>query len=266
MATRTKPVPRQRIFEARYEHGYRYLDRCGELILILEGALGDVTGQLWFPQEMVPTGARLVCPELDITIVFHSERLIVDRNPIGEVECDFTELAATALATIKGRLDLRKWMRFGSRQVNVIGTDSIEEAEQLSVKFAPVADWQNTESGDATLQPRDHQITSTFELADRKKGARVRTGPYHQVSAPLQLDPRLKSPPHLLPEGQHEVLLDQLRRAKQREKAPEAGLLIDIDYYWVGPSEDATVRGFLQEAKRESERLETAYLTRREQR
>jgi hypothetical protein len=31
-----KPVALHTIFEARYEHGYRYLDRCGDAMLTLE--------------------------------------------------------------------------------------------------------------------------------------------------------------------------------------------------------------------------------------
>lgn len=260
MATRGQPVSRQQIFEARYEGGYRYLDRCGDAMLILEKALAEDTDRLWLPQEMAPAGARLICPELDFTIVFHAERLIVDRNPIGELPCDFAQVASTALATIKGRFDLRRWRRFGSRRVNVLGTDSIDDAERLTLKHSPFGDWRDTEAKSSGLEQRDVGLTLTFELPDRSKGVRFRTVAYHQVWAPLQLDERLRTPPHMLPTGQREALLEQYRRAKRREQDPEAGLMIDIDYYWIWPPEDAVVKDFLQEAKEEADRLEDSFI------
>jgi hypothetical protein len=55
-------------FEIRYESGYRYLDKTGETMLILEKLLPDLTGKVWMPIEVVPAGAKLKCPELDLML------------------------------------------------------------------------------------------------------------------------------------------------------------------------------------------------------
>ena len=50
----------QWVFEARYERGYRYLDRCGDAMVILEEALPEVSdGHVWMTEEMQPKGARM---------------------------------------------------------------------------------------------------------------------------------------------------------------------------------------------------------------
>jgi len=261
MARQQSPVLRQRLFEARYDQGYRYLDRCGDVMVILEGALGEKTGRLWLTQETVPTGARLQCPELDATVVLNAYHLAVDQSPVGELVCEFDEIVEIALATAVGRFDIRKMRRYGARQIKVLPaqTDSIEEAERLSLRLPHASHWdRKTENG---FEFRSSEQTVVFELPDRSKGFRVVTRPFHKVGADVKVDDRLKLPPHLLPDGQHEALTEQLRRRKQRQHDPEAGALIDIDYYSVCPPRDWTVHDFLAEAWQEAERLEAALLS-----
>ncbi len=73
----------QNVFEARYEHGYRYLDRCGDAMVILEEALPSISNNhVWMPEEMQPRGARMKCPDIDVTVAFDTTRLVVDQNPV----------------------------------------------------------------------------------------------------------------------------------------------------------------------------------------
>ena len=257
---RPKPVLRQQIFEARYEQGYRYLDRCGEAMVILEPLLGEETGCLWLPKEMSPTSANLHCPDLDISIVFNAYRFVIDRNPVEKAECDFAALAETVLATIVGRFDLRKMQRFGARRLTVVSKDSVDQAEELSVRLSPVMDWRGQDN--LKFQPRSYEIVSVFELPDRSKGVRVTTKPYAKVGTNVQVDDRLKLPAHHLPEEQHEALVAKLRRDRQRQGDPEAGLAIDIDYFWLHPAKEYSVRQFIKEAWDEADRLETQLINR----
>lgn len=257
---RPKPVLKQQIFEARYEQGYRYLDRCGDAMIILEQLLGEETGCLWLPKEMSPTSANLHCPDLDISIVFNAYRFVIDRTPVEKRECDFDALAEIVLATIVGRFDLRNMQRFGARRLKVLPKDSVEEAEELSVKLSPVSDWRGQD--DSEFEPRSYEIVSVFELPDRSKGVRVTTKPYHKVGAALQIDERLKSPPHYLHEGQREALVAQLKRDRKRQDDPEAGLVIDIDYFWLRPAKEYSVKQFIREAWDEADRLEAHLMDR----
>ena len=248
------PVLRQRIFEARFDGGYRYLDRCGDAMIILLDLLPGLTKVAWLPGEVAPKGARLICPALDITVVFDTYRLIVDQMPVGNVDCDFAEIASNALSTLKGRFDLRRMLRFGARRIKVIPTESVEEADRLSAKLAAPCPWELPATDSYELS--EVSQTYVWETSDRSKGVRVSTSSYNKLGADFRVDERLKGPPHLLPEGQHEALIEQLRRRKLAEKDPESGVALDIDYYWVGPSADARVSEFLDLAGKTADSLE----------
>jgi len=258
MAKERKPVLRQRVFEALYEHGYRYLDRCGETMLILEELLTDQTQRVCLPTQMVPTGARMECPDLDLQIAFDTHKLIVDQNPVGNLECDFDDIAVATLSTLIARFDIQKIRRFGARRIRILGCDSLDDADALSLRFPLGQDWRKNPTKE--LLPRASSGTLAFESKDRSKGIRIVTAPSAKVGADVKIDERLKRPPHHLPQGQREVLLDQLKRRKARQFDPEAGLAIDIDYCWMWPPKEASANDFLAEAWREADRLEKDFL------
>jgi hypothetical protein len=63
-------------FKLRYDSGYRYLDRCGELMLMLEQEYDFV------PTETIPSGAKLELPEHRIFIELDTTELrIRQENP-----------------------------------------------------------------------------------------------------------------------------------------------------------------------------------------
>lgn len=238
----------QDIFEARYEYGYRYLDRCGDAMIVLEQALPKVSdGAIWMPDEMAPKGARMKCPRHDLTLVFDSVRLGLDQNP-AEEPCPFSEIADYAFQTVKSKFDISDIMRLGRRRLFIHPTDSADEAEALSVSKAPFSQWPRVR--DDQLTSRSYDITVDLEDKDRTKGIRLAVSAVHRPEAPLSLDDRLRRPPHLLPQGQREALLEQLKRRKQRESSPVAGLLIDVDY-WVIRPDHVDVPQFLTSAEKE---------------
>lgn len=251
------PVPRQRVFEARYEQGYRYLDRCGDALLILEDILSQDTHCVWLPEEATPTGARLMCPDLDTYVVFNASSLIIDQQVMGEAQFDFAAVATTALSTVVGRFDLKKMRRFGFRRMHIIpaANESIDDADALSLKLSPFREWLN--NVEPELVSRSYEQGSVFETKDRSKGLRVYTKPYTKPATELHVDERLKIPPHHLPAKQREALVAQMRRRQAREKDPEAGVLIDIDYYWMWPPKETKVKDFIESGMRASQQALT---------
>ena len=243
---KTKPKLVQNIFEARYERGYRYLDRCGDAMVILEEALPEITAHsIWMPEEMRPQGARMKCPDMDLTLVFDAYRLCLDQNP-SDVDCSFADISKYSFDTVISKFDIRKTTRLGNRRRYILPTDSIEAAEALSVERAPLHNWPPVSSDE--MAPKSCDITSVLENKDRSKGLRFSISPTFKVEAPLALDPRLTMSPHLLEKGQREALIGQLKRQKQREKDPLAGLTIDIDHWWLNP-EKTDIGEFLDVSK-----------------
>ncbi|HLB72396.1 MAG TPA: hypothetical protein VJJ98_00100 [Sedimentisphaerales bacterium] len=230
---RVKPKLLQNIFEARYDRGYRYLDRCGDAMVILEEALPKISDEhVWMPEEMQPKGARMKCPELDLVLAFDTYRLCLDQNP-AEKECPFEEIAKYTFDTVVAKFDIRETRRFGNRQVYLFATDSIEEAERLSLKRVPLSGWPT--GGGNGLEARSREATIVMENDDKSVGVRFAVKPAFKTEAPLEIDARLKMAPHLLKEGQREALLAQLKRQKQRQESPLAGLVLDMDYCWTNP-------------------------------
>lgn len=252
-----KPKLIQNVFEARYDRGYRYLDRCGDVMVILEDALPSVSdNNVWMPDEMQPKGARMKCPELDVILVFDTYRICLDQNP-ADVECPFTKIAKYAYDTVISKFDIRKTTRLGNRKLYIIPTDSIEKAEAFSAQKAPLGNWPVSISDD--MKSRICEVTNVLENEDRSRGVRFSIMPTFKVEAPLTIDKRLTIPPHLLETGQREALISQLKRQKQREKEPLAGLLIDIDYWWLNP-EETNIEQFLDNSEAKIEELLNSFL------
>lgn len=225
----------QNIFEARFERGYRYLDRCGDAMIILEEALpAKSNNSIWMPEEMRPTGARMKCPDLELTLTFDAYRLCLDQNP-ADVKCPFEDIGKYALDNVMSKFDIRKATRLGHRQLHILATDSIEDADNQSVKRAPFDNWLNP--GVSDIKHKKSQVLVVWENDDRSKGVNFSMASAQKMEAPLRIDERLKKASHLLASGQREALIAQLKRQKQREKEPVAGLMIDIDYWWLSPEE-----------------------------
>ncbi len=253
--TKTKLI--QNIFEARYERGYRYLDRCGDAMVILEEALPSKSNnKVWMTEEMQPTGARMKCPELELTLVFDTYRLCLDHNP-ADIECPFENISRYVFDTVVSKFDIRKTTRLGNRKRYILPTDSVEDAETLSVKKTPLDNWPAISSGE--MKPKSCDVTSVFENEELSRGVRFSIMPTYKVETPLTIDKRLTIPPHLLEIGQREALISQLKRQKQREKEPLAGLLIDIDYWWLNP-EETNIEQFLENSEAKIEELLNSFL------
>ena len=221
-------------------------------MVILEEALPSKSNNsVWMPEDMAPTGARMKCPDIDLTLAFDTWRLCLDQNP-AEAQCPFEDLAKYAFDTVVSKFDISKITRFGNRQRYILATDSVEQAEGLSVKKVTVQDWLKTPPDKMQLKSCD--VSTVYEKADRSAGVRLSVAPVFRVGAPLAIDKRLTMPPHLLKEGQREALIGQLQRKKQRETEPLAGLEVDIDYWWLNP-EEGTLERFFQSSKKEIDGL-----------
>lgn len=241
-----KPKLLQNVLEVRYKQGYRYLDRCGDAMVILEEALPIISdNKIWMPEQMAPTGARMKCPDLDLTLVFDASRLCLDQNP-ADISCPFKEIIQYALDTIAAKFSIKTLIRFGNRQKFILAKDSVEDAASLSLKLTPLNKWPISELED--MSHRSYDATCVLENTDRSKGLRFSTGPIYMIGAPQKINELLKKPPHLLYEKQREALLDQLRRAKQRKEDPVAGLEVDIDYWWINP-EEASIETFYEKSR-----------------
>jgi hypothetical protein len=223
----------EQTFEARFEKGYRYLDRCGDAMLILEDLLGTDTSRIWMPEDMQPSGARIKCPESETVVSFSTTNLVVTQTPIEIPEEEFGRVCVSACAAVFPRLGISTFIRIGARRKYLFGMDDISGAERASVRLSPVELWPKKLPAGFERTLASHTIE--MAVPDRSAGIKVSLTPSFKMGAPLAIDARLRMPPHLLDAGQREVLLEQIRRRKKRAEDPDAGLLCDIDYYRTRP-------------------------------
>jgi hypothetical protein len=265
MARQHPPVLKQRLVEIRYERGYRYLDRCGDVMLILEDLLAGETGCLWMPGETLPKGAWLTCPELDIKVAINSYHMVVDHEVLGEACGGFDDIVLAVFGAIVGRFGLDKMNRYGLRRVKMLPTalGSEEEAQKMSLRYPPNFDW--VDASDYGMVPREAQAEFRMETPGREKGIRLLVKPATKIGVDLKVDERLRRPSHFLPVGQREVLVERHKRAQRQQTDPESGLILDIDYYWAWPPKDGDLREFLAEGSKEADQLEAHFLGERRQ-
>jgi hypothetical protein len=246
-----KAVLSSQVLEIRFDRGYRYYDRCGEVFLILEDVLTKETDKLWMVGEVKPQGAVLRCPDLDAVVVLDAKQVIVEQEPIvGGL--NFIHACRTVWVVVETRLGITDITRVGSRRKHTVVTDTFDEAEALAVKHSPVSAW--TPGEDADLKATGAGVTGMFTTDDQKRGVRVEVGAVMKIGTPLQIDERLKVPPHFLREGQHKALIAQLQRRKELEKNPDTGMVIDVDVFELFP-EKFQVEAFLQAAHLQDERI-----------
>ncbi len=253
-----KDLLQQRVFEARYEQGYRYLDRCGECMILLEQSLSKLTGALWMPQEASPKSAVIECPDLDMRLVIDATKLVLDQEPVGKMdEVDFKGIASDALAIITGRFGLNGYVRYGARYFWVIPSQDIEAAERASLKYSPFDDWR-ADATESPFRPRNFGVSARFE-DEQHNGYLVQVRHFYKPGTEVRIDERLTMKPHLLPEGQSEALLNQIKRQRSEQSEPSSGVIIDVDYYRVRPNE--SVRTFIKESIKVSRAVKESIIT-----
>ena len=201
-----RPKRLSSVFEARYGRGYKYLDRCGEALLILEDVLPQQTGRLWMTGDIAPKGATLKCPALDLTVVFDAHKLVVEQS-LAEPAYDLDILAKTIVGVLRARFDIGPFDRLGNRVILVFPADAVEEAEAMSTGRSPSAEFPHTPDG---LKPCSSTVTNVFESEDHTKGVRFHMAPSHRIEAKLELDPRLASHPRQQHHDQREALLERV--------------------------------------------------------
>jgi hypothetical protein len=219
------------VFEARFDRGYRYLDRCGETMLILEDVLSATSKSIRMTDETKPTGARMKCPEMECVLVINSGQLILESSS-PEEQPAYESIAQRAMETVVARFDLRELTRWGYRRTDLLIVDTMDGADQSALQVAKPTSWANLVEGVPLV---DCDMVLRYEVPDKSSGYRIVTSSLVRFDAPIEIDERLKVPPHTLPKGQREALIAQVKRQQQRASDPQAGVSIDVDHFVLRP-------------------------------
>jgi hypothetical protein len=246
------PVLTQETFELRYHRGYRYLDRCGDVLVILEELLPKDAGGTWLTEELTPTRASLKCPEYDGVILIDASRMVVQvENPDGARA--FNRIVTSVAQVVLSKFYIEAVARYGHRIDFMIPTDTLDEAERLSTLFS-AAPGKAPESVEG-FSFKAHEWATRFEDLESHAGFRLKVSPQQRIVVLGEVDERIRQPSHLLPRGQKEALIAQLRRKSELSRNPQVGLSIDIDCYSIDLGPKQRLSDFLTETLTRAERL-----------
>ncbi|MBL4701976.1 MAG: hypothetical protein JKX85_12030 [Phycisphaeraceae bacterium] len=249
--------------EIRYDQGYLYLDRCGQLMRILEKSLSACTEADWMPGDMKPTGAHIVCPAFGLKVIFDTTKFVVEQdNYVFGNTGNFDQVCNEAIGSILARLDIQNLNRIGFREIKMCGQMSIDETESLSVKticsnFELItrlksknkALWVDKASFNATITDKDSNVSTNVNIA-----------PHYQETAPIQCDERLLQNPHSIQSNQRAVLLASLRKRKEVTKKPITGLIVDLDSFQRFPQSEIDIWNFIKNARHSHDKMAKAIL------
>lgn len=157
-------------FEARYDEGYRYLDRCGEtLVRVMKRSPS------WLVGGANPTRANLTNHELKLAMSFSHESLVVgftdelDLTVVSERVERLSQEAEAFYRIVIETLKVPNTTRVGLRCQLIAPADSLEEAAQFMTRgFA--SPFRDALVQHTRLEPRN--ATMLYVLEDAESGLR----------------------------------------------------------------------------------------------
>ena len=117
--------PANVVASVRFVQGYRYLDRCGEILIRLENELGEG----WIPAEPSPQRGILRNYELGMELVFSSESMTIKQEELIVAEQLFG-IAGCAYEIICGTTEIERVLSPAIRTVFKKRCSSLAESDQ----------------------------------------------------------------------------------------------------------------------------------------
>lgn len=220
-----KPFFQKIVFELRYAHGHRYLDRCGETLIEVENRAPG-----WVSQEVTPSNGALMYLDKEILFNFNSYKLDAVQEDPKDTKV-FREQVALLADIVCRNLGISRFIRIGVRFIFLYPATSMEEAEEMVRR-----------SNVATPSPRLLQVCGSalhaqkhiFIFQDGNVGRRIEIGSLRREEG--RLGPELLAvEPRNLPKGQREAFIRKLHETKRYSEDPRFSLQVDIDNYEYDP-------------------------------
>lgn len=244
-----EPILRHMTCEVRYENGYLYLDHCGHL---LKKLVGDGPGWIVATQP-TPQGTTAfnVLAGTSLGLSIRSAGLTLDRTAADEkiaaeeVET-FIQQAGDVLEMVIDELEITEFTRIGYREQYHFPFESKEEAEKwiidlglFSVSPNLLQAFQATQEAlgaGVVVQGQDCQYRIALNGIERP--AQVPVGDSSVVVRETAATRKQK-----------QVLLEALKKQRQRQINSAFAVVLDIDAFLLEPAE-CDLAGFVGERSR----------------
>lgn len=227
------------VFETRYKQGYRYLDRCGEMMIEIENELKN-----WRAREAQISSCQMVNPSENMFFNCSSLKLDLSQDTVKELECkSFLSYSRQMFNIVSKNLGIKEYIRFGLRYWFLLPVDSIQSGQKILTGNSLF----NVDTGIEVMFDKKVKDKSFVVILEKEKyGHRIALSVVHKQGFGSLKDQNefLTTTPHKLPKGQKEALIAQLERKKRQQDNPDVAVLLDIDNYMEDP-EAANLDNFI---------------------
>ena len=244
-------IPGEMLSVVKFVRGYRYLDRCGEILLRLEDDLGDG----WIPGEASPNAGIIRNVDMGMEVVFNSDSMTVRQREL-VVDEQLIHTASRVYEIICGAIEIDHVLAPTLRTVFQKRCDSIVKADETLMMMGlvlPSGGLCEALGGEPSIQHFTvvRETETTWE--DLPVHCRVRincigSGQFQQPP----FDDRLVRRARTLPTRQNDALKQLLAFREKFVSANTFSTSLDIEYSFEDefPFQVFQYREFLQHALR----------------
>ena len=212
-------------FEIRYDFGYVFLDRCGQILVDIER-----TCEGWAAVDAKPTGGKLEWLDRSFNVNFDAlhYNFVAGEAYKPQID-DIADEASKIWKIVSANLGLTNFIRIGCRFFYFLPTNSIEESEKLIVNSS--LNIKFPESISTKYKTKARQVVVVLEENDMEY--RIELSGIRRVS---KIDPsRLIQDPRLLSSSQKKARMDLLKKISEYEADPMYAAQLDVDCFMFEP-------------------------------
>lgn len=248
------------VFEARYEKGYKYMDRCGQTLIDIEEA-----DKSWVPTTVNPQDGQMINLSTAMTLEFNPYKLValMDSELIskmnGKMDIDvFIAGLQIVFSKITQNLGVEDFIRFGCRAMYMIPTEDLHAAEEYIINAGWVKPTDSFLDLLSDYRNDDTEVFWSYTLRMEspqpgKESATVHIGSVTRTEGRLPSD-YLQANPRNLSKNQREVLREKIKETKKYKENPRYGVLVDIDQY-IHDVQEIDISSFVKKAVKRGEEL-----------
>lgn len=201
------------VFEARYNQGYRYLDRCGETMIELENKAKG-----WIAGEAVPISGQMANDAENMFFTFNSSKLDISQHyaDISNYK-NFIDYLYKFFDITRKNLGLKEYSRFGLRYWFLYPVDSAETGRKLLQKSHIFRENKEVED---IFGKKVKDKSAVVVLEEEGKGIRISLALAIKKGIDVKIEESvpMSTPPRRLPKGLKRGIYKRIKKKKENKR------------------------------------------------
>ncbi len=228
-------------FEIRYIYGNLYFDRCGQCLNDVERSCDG-----WYVASVDPTRGMLEKPDKAFTLNFNNERFNFSSQRASRTDIETIAKEVSSLwKIIEANLGLEEYTRQGCRIYYLMGTKSLEDAEEIIEKASlnlKIPD-QLLKSG---FKRKNANLIVIFERENFEYRLHLTAITRYEAMNPDNL---IKTDPRLLSTNQKQIRLAKLKQLTEYSANPMYAVSLDVDCYELKPKKISIEKFIIEQSR-----------------